>query len=287
MRASRVTVVIPTVGRACLLETVRRLNRGTHIPDEILVCVAKGSEIPALEYANVEIIQTDIEGQVAQRAIGFRKATNDYVLQLDDDIIVGERCIELLLVALKDLGCKAAVSPFFRRSSSPESGEICSRNSVLRGIYVLLMNGSLREKPGSVFRAGINPPHRDPSLEGSMPSSSEWLPGGCMLHHRQNLILDNFYPFDGKAYCEDLIHSYLLRSRGVTLYVCSGAVCYHDYEPPYTLHSAAWFRHLKGDFRARLWFVRLVSGSPTRMLLFYILQNFKYAGLRVKRFFSG
>jgi hypothetical protein len=45
---------------------------------------------------------------------------------------------------------------------------------------------------------------------------AEWLAGGCVLTRRADLITDDFYPFSGKAYCEDLLHSRLRQNRGIT-----------------------------------------------------------------------
>ena len=42
----------------------------------------------------------------------------------------------------------------------------------------------------------------------------EWLPGGCILHSKKNLIKKNYFNFKyKKAYCEDLIHSYFLKKK--------------------------------------------------------------------------
>ena len=53
----------------------------------------------------------------------------------------------------------------------------------------------------------------------------DWLPGGCVMHKKQNIILYDFYPFEGKAYCEDLIHSYHLINRGIKLMVTKNSRC--------------------------------------------------------------
>ena len=70
--------------------------------------------------------------------------------------------------------------------------------------------------------------------ETSNVSNTEWLPGCCIMHESKNLILENFYFWDGKAYSEDLYHSYYLKKNGVKLifdknsklYVSSGSGCW-------------------------------------------------------------
>tara|TARA_B100001540_G_C15571187_1_gene535018 strand:- start:361 stop:750 length:390 start_codon:yes stop_codon:yes gene_type:complete len=57
---------------------------------------------------------------------------------------------------------------------------------------------------------------------------SEWLPGGCVLHYKKNLIFKNYYPFEGKAYSEDLIHSFFLRNNKIKLLITKKSKCYTE-----------------------------------------------------------
>ena len=63
---------------------------------------------------------------------------------------------------------------------------------------------------------------------------TKWLPGGCILHKKENLVLNNYYEYKGKAYDEDLIHSFLLHNNSIDLCVSKKAfaksINYHAYE---------------------------------------------------------
>ena len=59
----------------------------------------------------------------------------------------------------------------------------------------------------------------------------DWLAGGCVLHHSNQVYLDNFYPFEGKAYSEDLFHSFYLKKSGINLYSNTKTFCYLDWPP--------------------------------------------------------
>jgi glycosyltransferase involved in cell wall biosynthesis len=48
---------------------------------------------------------------VYQRIVGFKHAKGDYVLQLDDDILLNNRCLERLVISLEELPEHSAVSP--------------------------------------------------------------------------------------------------------------------------------------------------------------------------------
>src|SRR5687768_2835902 len=93
-----VSVVIPTLGADCVRTTIQHLNAGTLAPDEILVCVPahEADRLRDLRVPNVRIVVTDCRGQVPQRAVGFRHAAHEFVLQLDDDVWVAKECLEHL-----------------------------------------------------------------------------------------------------------------------------------------------------------------------------------------------
>ena len=62
---------------------------------------------------------------------------------------------------------------------------------------------------------------------------TEWVPGGCLMHFNESTYLENFFPYEGKAFCEDLMHSYLLRKRDIKLWITKNAECRtkHAYFP--------------------------------------------------------
>jgi glycosyltransferase involved in cell wall biosynthesis len=107
------TVVIATLGGPSLIGTIDTLNQSSLVPDEILICIPKAEQKRAekLSFPNVKIIVTDCRGQVAQRAVGFQRATHSIVMQLDDDLFVDRDCISHLVTTLKAYGPKVSVAP--------------------------------------------------------------------------------------------------------------------------------------------------------------------------------
>jgi hypothetical protein len=81
----QVSAVIATLGGPSLRKTIEHLNRGTVVPQKILICIPEpeAQRLETFPFPNVMIIQTPCRGQVAQRAYGFRLAKGDFVLQLD------------------------------------------------------------------------------------------------------------------------------------------------------------------------------------------------------------
>ena len=222
-----VSVVIATLGGETLAETISTLNRSTFHPTEILVCIpiAEATKTSDLNFENVKVIITPYRGQVAQRVFGFRNAKCEFVMQLDDDMLVAPDCIEHLIATVNVAPRKVAASPALLDVDSDRSlYQRPKRNALLSAMYYWLMNGSAGYRPGCVLRSGvaIGIDHRQAT--GRLVDV-EWLPGGCVMHRKENLVLENYYPFSGKAHGEDVIHSWYLRQRGCTLLIDTLAKC--------------------------------------------------------------
>lgn len=280
--APSVTVVIATLGGPTLKDTLHRLNEGSIVPREILICIPReeSHKVAGYCFPNIRVVATECRGQVAQRAIGFKEASCDYVMQLDDDLSVNKDCVENLVRSLSVLGPRAAIAPALFWISSGESFYKSPANKRLLSWYYWLLNGRFGYRPGKITAAGTNI-GIDPSSVDADVSEVDWVAGGCVLHRKENLILDNFYPFQGKAFCEDIIHSHYLKERGISLFVASKAICW--LENP-RLGSQAWtafLRDLVFDFKARRFYVRLTSRSQLRMWAYYLVNLVRFGCTKI------
>jgi len=259
-----VSVIIPSLG-GNLCRTLDSLNSGSVLPDEIIICLPnKTHKIDnASDYKNLAIVYADRYGQVYQRAVGFKQAKGDKVLQLDDDMLLDEFCLERLISTLDKLPEHSAISPCLFNSDNTPLYQT-RKNGVL-SLYYFLINGRKGYQPGRVTRAGTNFGVNPNEVTGDQVEV-EWQPGGCVLHRKENLILEDYYPQQGKAYCEDLMHSFLLRKKGVHLFVNTKAKCATPLNPKLSLS-----KEIAPDFKARLFFVRMTNLSVTRMLLHYMV----------------
>jgi GT2 family glycosyltransferase len=228
---NEVSVVIATLGLTSLNQTIISLNMGSLVPKEILICIPEkyAANIENLNYENVKIFITNVQGQVAQRALGFQHAQYPYVLQLDDDVKLDYFCLENLLSVLK---CRlnVAVGPMLYDSLTKEYHSYlipsCDSRSWFSSLFYYVANGRRGYQPGKISKSGIN--FGLPEFPGTF-YDVDWLCGGCLLHRKENLVLTNFYPLPGKAYAEDLFHSNLLRSKKIVLVRCGDAKCYVDF----------------------------------------------------------
>lgn len=266
-----ITVVIPTLAGEALGQTIATLNDGVMQPYEILICVPVVEALRASAFAggNVRVVVCEQRGQVAQRALGFTQATQSFVLQLDDDVLVLQDDLQKLIDAQTALGPGHAVAPIY---VDRHSGEGLHRlplglNGCLRSLRTWLVAGA----PWGAARMGrVSPAGTNYGVDASRAKRKivdvEWLPGGCVLHRRNALVLEPYFPFAGKAYCEDLIHSHLLRRRGVNLRIVIDATC-----KTYGGARTGNMKEFANDFRARQYFQKIRGVMGPRFWLVYML----------------
>ena len=276
-------MVIPTLGGDSLSTTVAALNSGSLVPTEIIVCIPRNecTKIGEVRSSNTIVLPTDCQGQVAQRACGFKVARSKYVMQLDDDILVDKYCVQQLSELIRGFAGKVAVAPSLLDSSTGESVfRRPTRRSLTRRIYYWLLNGHEGYQPGRIYQSGSGD-GLDPTGSDKRAYEVEWLAGGCVLHQRENLVLDDFYPFKGKAYCEDFIHSHLLRSKGVRLFVDANSTCYVDVLSYLSQDFVPFLKNLVHDYRARIYFMKLRSRKSIRVYFFYLAMVANYLANRL------
>jgi hypothetical protein len=265
MIKNKVSVVIPSLGGDVLIRTIRALNSGTLIPHEILIVVPKNNNLgtPPLNYQNIRFILSQSRGQVPQRAEGFKRSVCEYVLQLDDDVILDGNCLKSLLEGIRE---RSAIGPIMYYYDSRAS-VYTYRPNLLINIKDYLVHGFKfgKRKMGTISKSVV-PFGYDPKVYDKTITDTEWLAGGCILHNRANLILTDYYSFKGKAYCEDLIHSTLLRQNKITLLVQKNAKCYIE-------NIEATNYSLINDFNAKIKFNRLNNRGNNYLYLWFLLKK--------------
>jgi hypothetical protein len=225
-----VSVVIPTLGYDCLHDTISHLNCDRIKPFEILICIPNDliARVQNFEYPNVKIIPTSHYGQVYQRSVGFKSACQKFVLQLDDDLNLEISQLKILLQQLIKLGDKNCIGPqmFDIKINKFRYLEQLGRPKWESYIIEFLIGGAKwgPSRMGTISFSG-KAYGVDINYMTSENKETEWLAGGCILHYKDNLVFDNFYPFQGKAYSEDLIHSIILRNNGIKLWITKSAIC--------------------------------------------------------------
>ena len=277
-----ISVVVPSLG-GDLSATLGSLNSGTLMPNEIIVCLPNKTHTVynLTKYTNVKIIYSSKYGQVYQRICGFKNAKHDLVLQLDDDVVVSPNCLKLLVHAISSTKEKTSVSPCLYNISDGNPLHQSIKKSLIMRVYYWIINGVKGYQPGKVSLAGTNFGVNPCNIKEDF-FSVDWQPGGCVLHNKANIILDSYYPYEGKAYSEDLIHSVHLRERLRTIDRCGNANIFVYFDKQVTSIKMTFIEIIK-YYKVMSWFVGRYGGSRFRILLFLFLYYTNLIAMRYYR----
>ena len=276
MIVRQLSVVIATLGGPTLFSTILHLNASNVVPFEIIICIPNslyGRVVDLRNIANVRIVTTGFTGQVRQRSFGLKLARGHYVMQMDDDILVEPNTIGRLIDALETLGCGNAVAPIFRRVG--DHSLITLPTLGIRGLckdvfYTFVCGAKFgRSRFGTISSSGIGFGVAPTSQSDGM-ILSEWLPGGAVLVRRSDLITHDYYPFDGRAYSEDIIHSIEWSKKGVRLWT--------DIYSFVLIHSSAQSQSLGALFqryRVYCFIAEQIGGNKLRTAVWLVINIFR------------
>jgi hypothetical protein len=225
-----ISIVIATLGGSWLEKTIESAQKGSIIPSEILICIPLDYMHKATHLATdiVKIIPTEVKGQVNQRAFGFTKVNYPLVLQLDDDILLEKDTLYQLVQQITALGKGNVTGPVYYGQHS----NLCI-HQLQSGFIKNLFDYFICAAPwgigkmGKVTSIGINY-GVDDALCNEELFQTDWLPGGCVLSYKEDLVFDQFFPFTGKAYCEDVFHSYYRSLAKTKSWVVTGVKVFID-----------------------------------------------------------
>jgi len=243
------------------------INQSSILPTRVIWClppnVLKNSEeVNTCRYPfSVSIFESPKSGQVHQRVLGISQATSEFVIFMDDDIEFGSRLFEKLMEHVVMFN-PCVVSPLiFNFNQTP----LYKKPTKIIKFIDFLIHGFSFKLP-STGRVGLSgfPKYVDLDDFKSSSFEVEWLPGGVQAVKRSLFPKQNYYPHDGKAYCEDLFLSEIYRKNCLKMFVLSEKV-YTKVLPVQSSYNALWF-----DFKARLSYVIYTKKSVIRMTLWYI-----------------
>jgi glycosyltransferase involved in cell wall biosynthesis len=259
------SVVIATLGDVWVENTINSLLAGSIVPDEILICIPDEREanVANLRSDVVKVILTGVKGQVKQRAVGFRAAQHSLVMQLDDDILLEKETISKLVTHIQQLGKGNVISPVFYGKKTGKCIHQLSTGLLKNVFDVIICNAKWGiYKMGTVTPTGINYGVDDALCKMEL-MQTQWLPGGCVLSFREDLITDDFFPFEGKAYCEDIFHSYYRSQAKTKMWVASRVKAFIDEPEPEFSKNA-----VEKVISIRRKYLSLINGPQWRLFLY-------------------
>jgi hypothetical protein len=228
---SDLTVIIPSVGNELLYETIKHLNLSKIKPKKIIISLPLflKNKFSINNYDNIDCIYNKKYDQISQRLNAFKKVETKYVLQLDEDTLIDSDNLCKLLNSFINLNNdKIAMSPVFYNidNKKPIHRYNFFYFKFLNDLFFHFLFGARWQKSrdGTIAKSGINFGVQPP-LDSDSLKKVEWLPGGCLLQFTKNINNNFLYKYDGKAYCEDLINSYIFSKNNIKMFVDVTSFC--------------------------------------------------------------
>jgi glycosyltransferase involved in cell wall biosynthesis len=211
----RISIVIATLGGPWIAGTINSLLNGSLPPCEILICIPDDFATNVSHLANdiVKIVSTEVKGQVRQRAVGFSKCSQPIVLQLDDDILIEKNTLQDLVAYILQLGKGNVIAPVYYGKNTHTcihkmlTGFAGFKKNLFDTVVCAAPWG--KKKMGIVTSIGINYGIDDSAVD-------------------RDLVLQDFFPFEGKAYCEDVFHSFYRALAHTKMWVAINVKVYID-----------------------------------------------------------
>jgi len=212
------SIVIATLGEKSLCNTLECISQSTLIPLEVILCIPMRESYKLERYKfpdlNVRVINLNRCGQVYQRSEGLKACKGGIVLQMDDDVEFAPNVLNIMFTKLLALGPGHAIGPVFcdlctdipfNDVAIPKHGTF---SSLFVSMYLCLVGGlpwGVRQYGAYSNRCFVQGVRSDRMSDEVFQVS--WLAGGFVMSHREDLVLHDFYPFEGKAFYEDILHA--------------------------------------------------------------------------------
>jgi glycosyltransferase involved in cell wall biosynthesis len=231
MKILPISVVIASVGGKQLFRTLDSILNSEFVPIEVVVSLPPKVKICKIktDLTAIKIINSDVKGQVKQRIFGYQFCTSEFILQSDDDIYYSPLCLKKMFDALNSMGKGIVVGPILMDYSS--QNVITIFQSGFRGFLKNIFDSCIClapwgiKKMGKISKIGLGYGVDVNLIDKETPFEVSWLPGGCSMSHRSDVILEDYYPYSGKAFGEDILQSLKRKKLGLKMYIlpwCKG-----------------------------------------------------------------
>ena len=167
----------------------------------------------------VKIIYSKIKGQVKQRMSAYKFIKTNNIIYMDDDLIIDNNLVNNLLKMKIQKGPRSVIAPiYFEKKNNtkihPLTGDYLFKLKKI--IHFFLFGTPTNSKRmGTVSLAG-SCYGVDRDFVNKNPFKTSWIPGGCFIISKKYMINFDYFKSNGKAFCEDLILSHLLKKKKLT-----------------------------------------------------------------------
>lgn len=184
-KQSTISAIVPTIGRIDSLNALLdSLAAQTRRVDEVIVASADHETCKLLEKQEqtalvVRCLSVSPPNAVRQRMAAIDTANGEYLLLLDDDVVLEPDCVQHMLALLETTSDVAAVTADFSNQTWPEPTRIWQL--YLRRVLRLDHEAWQGRVVGPLLRFGFNPVPQT-------PQPMEWLGSGSSLVRRSEFL---------------------------------------------------------------------------------------------------
>ncbi len=245
-------------GKNKIQNLIQSIKNNSVLPSEIIVCGTSKFDLEnvkkdLIETLNIKFLLSDKKSQIYQRSLAFKKSNSDYILQIDDDVVIENNFFENLQKYTKDKNGenKIIISALILQSNGKmQAGQW---NSVYNKYFLFrfiirLLNGFDQIKEYSILKSGRCIPYiiKRKNTENKTVGDVEWL-CSTVIYHRSCVKDVKFIPqISNKAYYEDVFFSHQLFLKGYKLIIDNEIIGIHDNQP-YT-STKVYFKTLKTQY---------------------------------------
>ena len=271
---NRLTIIIPSLLSNIKESWIDQVNRFNKEKINIII-----SAPPDLSKANkfiykfdkdILIIRSDKKGQVNQRQYGYKFARTEYLMNMDDDIFISIKNLRILLNQFQNLPYKSSLVPRLI------SNKNYNKKLFLRKFINFLIYNQFSPQPGTITKSTFEVAHNFSLQKDKEIENVDWIPGGISIIRKENIIKNDYFKFEGKAYCEDLINSYLLKNNGIQLFISNKSFYKTETQNYKDLTIPNFINFLKNDFKARNYYRVKIKNSLTPFLIAYFFLILNY-----------
>ena len=270
----KLTIIIPSLLSNLNEKWIKQINRFNQQKINIIISLppnfSKSNKIINKFDNGILIIRSDKKGQVNQRQYGYKFVNTEYLMHMDDDIFISIKSLKILLNQFEKLPRKSSIAPrlIIKNDNNKEL-------FLKKYINLFLYNDS-NPKPGTISKSTFDIPPNLPLDSNKSIESVNWIPGGISIIRKEYIIKNQYFNFEGKAYCEDLLHSNLLKNNGVKLFISNKSFYKTKVQNYKDLKIQDFINFIKNDFKVRNYYRKTIKNPLIPFLMVYCFLIINY-----------
>ena len=274
MEFQKLTIVIPSLLSNISESWIKQVNRFNQQKINVIISIppnlSKRNRFITKFDKGILIIVSDKKGQVNQRQYAYKFVKTEYLMNMDDDIFKSIKNLKILLMQFENLPRKSSIAP--RLTIKNDN----NKELFFKKYINLFLYRDSKPQPGAISKSTFDIPPNLPFNSNKLIQSVEWIPGGISIIRKKYVIKENYYNFEGKAYCEDLINSNLLKNNGVKLYISNKSFYTTELQNYIDLNIQDFLKFIKNDFKARNYYRKIIKNPLIPFLIAYCFLIINY-----------